>query len=155
VSSKTAILDTTGAVKRWIDERRGVKVWVSQLIGESKPDVFTPGDVETEPHWAYKGGWRLLEESEIVFYSKGHIYYDVKRRKYYEWSSAPSGWRAARKAVESCPRDNGNAPLKLQFEYTVEEILYETAETNAAGRPLGMYYRVVVVQWSAPREEGS
>lgn len=37
----------------WIGAGRGVRRWVSEEIGNTRPDMFTPADNETPPHWAY------------------------------------------------------------------------------------------------------
>lgn len=52
--TKTGI-DSSIAPKlvEWFKAGRGVRKWVSAEIGNPRPDQFTPGDVETPPHWAY------------------------------------------------------------------------------------------------------
>lgn len=150
MSEKYAVLDVEGKVRDWLTASRGLRVWSSQEIGTNRPDMMTPGDVTTEPHWAYKGGDRLLSREEVTFYLKGHVYFDGRRS--YEWSSTHAGYKAAIASLDGLPKDNGNAPLKLSFEYTVEEVHYATAETGSGGQPLGHHFRYAVIQWSAARE---
>lgn len=148
-----AVLDTAGKVKAWLDAGRGLRVWTSQEIGPRRPDMLTPGDVTDAPHWAYRGGDRLVAAEDVVFYLKGPVYYNGET---HEWSDTPAGWKAAERALARCPADNGNAPLKLQFRYTIERLCYASdAQYDAAHgmRPCGIHYRVAIIQWSAPRED--
>jgi hypothetical protein len=40
-------------LREWFSAGRGVRRWVSAELGTNRPDMFTPADVETAPHWAY------------------------------------------------------------------------------------------------------
>lgn len=157
---KYPVLDESGKVRQWIAQRKRIAVWENREIGANRPDVLTPEGASC-PHWAYSPvPARVLDAQDVEFFHKGPVYFDGHR--YHEWSDTPAGWRAAR-AVKNLPQDNGDAPIRLRFAYTVERVCYMTRETyqyapevRKAGdepMPLGIHYRVAIVQWSARREE--
>lgn len=56
-------IDSTIAPKlrEWFSANRGVRRWINAEIGNPRPDMFTPGDNEAAPHWAYPlAGSQLL-----------------------------------------------------------------------------------------------
>jgi hypothetical protein len=151
-----AILDEKGKVREWLDQGRGVRRWVSEDIGAGRPDLFTPGDVTLPPHWAYPlHASELLEASQVVFFLKGSVYFGEDPRRpgrftYAEWTDTPMGWKAAAAFADKLPsRNPAAAPLQFHYRYTVERVFYETKELRADGRPVGIHYRVAIIQWSA------
>jgi len=48
-------------IRHWIDSGRGVRIWHNAEIGNNRPDMFTPADNETPPHWVYP-----VHDSEIL-----------------------------------------------------------------------------------------
>lgn len=61
-------VDSSIAAKllEWVNAGRGVRRWVSAEIGNPRPDMFTPGDIDTPPHWAYPvADSQLLTGEEI------------------------------------------------------------------------------------------
>jgi len=152
--AKYPILDTTGKVQEWMKRDGKVRVWVSHDIGAGRPDIFTPEGTVASPHWAYPShASKVLNAHDVEFYAKCGVYYDGV--KHYEWSDTPAGWRAAQSAINEkadgtgqLPCGNGNAPIQMSFEYTIERVQYETLEKRADGRPLGLHFRVAIIQWS-------
>ena len=104
----------------------------------------------SRPHWAFKGGDRLLSADDVTFYEKGSVatVATLKGRDL-EWSNTIAGHKAASAALRKLPTDNGDAPVRLAFAYTVEVINYRTVETREDGRPLDSFDRVAIIQWSA------
>jgi hypothetical protein len=158
--AKYPILDTTGKVRQWLEQGRGVRVWTNLEIGVSRPNILTPADTvsaDEAPHWAYKGGGTLVLKSmdEVTFYQKSGVYYDGSN--YWEWNDTPSGRRAAMKAFDTgeykgneLPHDNAGAPLKMVFEYTLDGVEYRSTDIRPdTGNPLSTRYKVAVVQWVA------
>jgi hypothetical protein len=160
---KYPILDATGKIRQWLEQGRGVRVWQSQLIGKPANDVLTPADTVSEndpPHWEYRGGCKrvLRTMNDVVFFEKSCVYFDGDN--YWEWHDSPQGRRAAEKAYDNgeykgniLPKDNGDYPIKMLFNYTLETLTYEsTARVSVVGRddrPLSTHFRLAIVQWSA------
>jgi hypothetical protein len=126
------IMDETGKVRKWLADGRNVRVWRSAEIGTNRPDMLTPGDSEVSPHWAYPLNLsEVLKPEDVTFFKKGSIVY--RDGGLLEWSDTAAGLKAAEKAIRTLPEDNGDAPHKFVFEYTIERVCYETREKNDLG----------------------
>ena len=153
-----AILDESGKVRSWIESGRKVRVWVSHDIGAGRPDMLTPGDVETPPHWAYPvAASTVYDAGEVVFFRKSQVVAD--------WTDSPAGWKAAERYLDAHPDESRDAPVgKVLTTYSRERITLESTAkvhhpgtqargpipgTTAYDLPLMTRYRVAVVAWVA------
>lgn len=142
------IMDETGKVAQWIKDGRGVRVWESHDIGAGRPDMLTPGDVETPPHWAYPlSGSKVV--TDPVFFQRTGV---VK-----SWTDTPAGLRAAERYLGAMSYNDKNeerdAPIgKVFTRYSIERHFYSTEAIVSmphGDRPLDVEYRVCVVRWTA------
>lgn len=158
VTARRPIMDATGKVQAWLDAGRGVTIWTNQEIGSNRPDVFTPGDQATRPHWAYRADVTLMRAEECLFYAPGRI---VK-----SWLDGPAGERAARKALAAMPDATRIAPIGRVFTtYTLHRFtlgsitIRPESEGGTTLDTYGMHktlthveFRVGIREWTAIEE---
>jgi hypothetical protein len=142
------IMDESGKVREWLAAGRGVRVWASHDIGAGRPDMLTPGDVQTPPHWAYPRHASIVYTVEqVTFFERSHVVQD--------WSDSPAGWKAAARLFSSGLETERVAPIgKVLTNYTIERITFHSVETVQPGRPLCTRDRVAVVAWTAIVKNG-
>lgn len=152
-----AVMDESGKVAEWLEAGRGLRVWQSQDLGAGRPELLTPGDVESEPHWAYKGGGSaVLGLDDVVFFRRVRV---VK-----SWEDRTPGWKAAQRFAESQSAEDAQVPIGRKLtRYTVERFTLESnvkvkvpghpgrppaiPASTAYERPLHVEYRIGVVEW--------
>jgi hypothetical protein len=149
------IMDESGKVREWFAAGRAVRVWASHDIGAGRPDMLTPGDVQTPPHWAYPLHASIVYSAEqVTFFERSHVVAD--------WSDSPAGWKAAARMIGSGLESERTVPIgKVLTNYTVERITFHSEQTvNGGGigprgvRPLCTRCRVAVVAWTAIVKNG-
>jgi hypothetical protein len=53
-------------LREWFTAGRGVRRWTPAELGTNRPDMFTPADVTTPPHWAFPVGSSTVLDPSMI-----------------------------------------------------------------------------------------
>jgi len=142
--------DNNGRIQDWLDRGRGVNVWQSQLLGHDAGRLaFTPGDVDSPPHWRFTLACTIHDIASFLLFRKVGVVQT--------FTDTPQGWSAAGRRIDQLPTlSNRQAPIgRVWTCYTLQSLRYHTEHTvdmRGYERPLDSKFHVGVVEWACVDE---